>query len=127
VTIATIGQEEEDDTESGWFTIINESQTFDLIALQNVTALLGEKTLSTGKYTQIRLTVESAVITINSSGEIMEENLQISSGKIKLIQPFTIVKNETTTLTLDFDIHESVHKTGNNKYMMKPTIKIIEG
>jgi len=29
-------------------------------------------------------------------------------------------------LTLDFDIHESVHKTGSDNYIMKPTIKVIQ-
>jgi PKD repeat protein len=126
ITTATIGTEE-DESEAGWYTIINTSQTFDLIALQNVTDLLGQENLTAGKYTQIRLTVESAIIIINTSdGNTEEHVLTIPSNKVKLIKPFWIYENETTTLTLDFDIHESVHKTGNNKYMMKPTIKVIQ-
>lgn len=125
-TSAYIGQEE-NDNESGWLTIVNESQTFDLVALQNVTKLLGEKNLTVGKYTQIRLTIESAVITINTSGVIEKHTLQVPSDKIKLIHPFTILKNETTVLTIDFDVNKSVHQTGNGKFMLKPTIKIIEG
>jgi hypothetical protein len=117
---------EDDDNESGWLTIVNESQTFDLIALQNVSALLGEQNLTAGKYTQIRLTVESANITINRSGQREEQTLQIPSSKIKLIHPFTITKNETTVLTLDFLVDQSIHETGNGKFMLKPTIKIIQ-
>ena len=37
-----------------------------------------------------------------------------------------IENNETLILTLDFDIQKSVHKTGNDKYIFKPTIKIIQ-
>lgn len=125
-TIAYIDQEEYDN-DSGWFTIVNESQTFDLLTLQNVTALLGEKNLTTGKYTQIRLTVESAIITINRSGVKEEHTLKVPSEKIKLIHPFTIVENETTVLILDFLVDKSIHETGNGKFMLKPTIKIIEG
>jgi PKD repeat protein len=125
-TFAKIGQEE-DESDTGWYTIVNESQTFDLIALQDVTELLGEKNLTAGKYTQIRLTVESAVITLNESGTIVEHDLEIPSEKIKLIKPFTIVDNETTVLTLDFDVYKSIHETGSGKYMMKPTIKVIQG
>jgi len=125
-TIAEIGQEE-DESDAGWYTIVNESQTFDLIALQDVTELLGEKNLTAGKYTQIRLTIESAIITLNTSGTLVEHDLEIPSGKIKLVKSFTIVENETTVLTLDFDVYKSVHETGNGKYMMKPTIKIVEG
>jgi PKD repeat protein len=123
-TKATIG--EEIDNESGWITIVNNSQTFDLISLQNVTELLGEKNLTAGKYTQIRLKVESAIITINNSGTIEEHTLEIPSNKIKLIKGFQINENETTVLTLDFDVYKSIHQTGNDKYILKPTIKIIQ-
>jgi len=125
-TNAYIDQENQDN-QSGWLTIVNKSQTFDLIALQNITALLGEKNLTAGKYTQIRLTVESAVLTINRSGAIEEQSLKVPSSKIKLIHPFTITENETTVLTLDFLVDQSIHETGNGKFMMKPTIKIIQG
>ncbi len=128
--IAVIGadndEDEDDDGNAGWYTIVNESKTFDLIALQNVTDILGEKNLSAGKYTQIRLTVEKANITINNSGEIQVHDLKIPSSKVKLIKSFWIYENVTTVLTLDFDIHKSVHKTGSEKYIMKPTIKVIE-
>ncbi len=118
--------EEDNDSDAGWYTIVDYSQTFDLIALQNVTELLGAKNLTAGKYTQIRLTVESAIITINNSSGMEEHDLRIPSGKVKLIKPFWIYENETTVLTLDFDVYKSVHKTGSNKYIMKPTIKIIQ-
>jgi hypothetical protein len=52
-------------TTAGWEMIVNESQTFDLISLQNVTDFFGSVNLSVGMYTQIRLMVESCVITIN--------------------------------------------------------------
>ncbi len=125
-TVAYIGPED-NDNKSGWLTIVNESQTFDLIALQNVSELLGEKNLTAGEYTQIRLTVVSAMITINRSGVIEQHTLKVPSDKIKLIHPFNISKNETTVLTLDFDVGKSIHETGNGKFMMKPTIKIIQG
>ncbi|UCF12830.1 MAG: DUF4382 domain-containing protein [Thermoplasmatales archaeon] len=127
-TKADIGNDDgENNSTAGWYTIVNESQTFDLIALQNVTDLMGEKNLSTGKYTQIRLTVEQAVIVINNSGEIEVHDLEIPSNKVKLIKSFWIYENKTTVLTLDFDVDKSVHITGSDKYMMKPTIKVIQG
>lgn len=125
-TIAYIDQEEEDN-DSGWFTIVNESQTFDLLALQNVTALLGEENLSVGKYTQIRLSIESAEITINRSGNLENYTLKVPSEKIKLIHPFLISENEITVLILDFIVDKSIHETGNGTFIMKPTIKIIQG
>ena len=129
LTTATIGNVDGNDSTStaGWYTIVEESQIFDLIALQNVTAIIGENTLSAGKYTQIRLTVEEAELTINNNGKTEVYDMMIPSGTVKLIKAFWIYKDETTELTLDFDVYESVHQTGNNKFIMRPTIKIIEG
>ena len=118
--------DDDDNSTAGWYTIVNESQTFDLIALQDVKELLGQKNLSAGKYTQIRLTVEKAEITINNSGEIEVHDLKIPSNKVKLIKSFWIYEDETTVLTLDFDVYESVHKAGKDKYIMRPTIKVIQ-
>jgi hypothetical protein len=112
---------ENNESDAGWFTIVNESKTFDLIQLIDVKEVFDEKELNAGWYTQIRLIVESALVTIDG----VEYNLRIPSKNVKLISPFEIVSNETTTLTLDFDVYESIHKTGNNKYIMKPTIKLI--
>jgi hypothetical protein len=125
MTTANI-EDDDDESEVGWYTIVEESQEFDLIAIQNATEFLGEKNLSEGKYTQIRLTIDKAIITINNSGKIEEHTLKIPSDKIKLIKPFYVYEDEITVLTLDFDVHESVHKTGNNNYIMKPTIKVIQ-
>jgi len=127
ITTAIIGEIDDDDTSTaGWYIIVEESKIFDLIALQNVTDLLGQKNLSAGKYTQIRLTVEKAEITINNSGEIEVHDLKIPSSKVKLIKPFWIYNDETTILTLDFDVYKSIHKAGKDKYIMRPTIKVIQ-
>ena len=128
ITAALIGEVDDEDTSTaGWYTIVNENKTYELIRLQNVTDVLGEDTLPAGKYTQIRLTIEKANITINNNGDIKEHDLKIPSKKVKLINPFWIYKDETTILTLDFDVKKSVHQTGNNKFIMKPTIKVIQG
>ena len=124
-TTAIIDQETETN-QSGWITIVNETQTFDLLALQNISALLGEKNLTVGKYTQIRLTVASAIITINVNGSIEEHTLKVPSDDIKLNHPFTISENTTTVLILDFIVSQSIHQTGNGKFLLKPTIKIIQ-
>ena len=109
-------------TESGWITIIEQPQTFDLIAIKDVKEFLGTASLVAGKYTQVRLTVEKAVLTVNGQ----EYPLAVPSEKIKLIHPFTIVANQNTTLTLDFDAQKSVTSTGSGKYNLKPTIKVIQ-
>ena len=108
--------------DAGWKVVVNASKTFDLIALKNVKEFLGETELATGKYTQIRLYISSATLQINGT----TQNLTIPSGAIKLIHPFIVSPNATTTLTIDFDAEKSVHLAGS-KYLMKPTIKVIAG
>ena len=112
----------ETNTTGEWITIVNESQTFDLIQLINVTDIFGTANLSAGWYTQIRLYVEQALVTIDG----VQHDLEISPQHIKLIKPWRIVDGETLVLILDFDIQKSIHKTGNDRYKMKPTIKVIQ-
>jgi len=110
------------EVQTGWIIFSNESQTFDLIAIQNVEEILGQKALEPGKYTQIRLLVTSAIATINGT----EYNVTVPSGKIKLIHPFDIIANQTTTLLLDFDAEKSLVERGKTeRYNLKPTIRII--
>lgn len=113
---------DDNDTIGEWITIVNESQTFDLITLENVTELFGTANLSAGWYTQIRLYVEEALVTIDG----VQYDLEISPQHVKLIKPWKIVDGETLVLILDFDVQKSVHKTGSGKYKMKPTIKVIQ-
>lgn len=109
------------DGNAGWKTVVDEEQTFDLIELIGVKEFLGETDLTSGKYTQIRLLVSS----INLEVDGVPVTLKVPSNKIKLIKPFTISANKTTTLTLDFDAEKSVHQAGD-KYILKPTIKVIQ-
>ncbi len=107
--------------QTGWIVFSEEEKTFDLIAIQDLQEILGEKELDPGKYTQIRLLVKGAVLTID--GE--EKEIRVPSGKIRLIHPFDIVANQTTTLLLDFDAEKSVVERGKTgKYNLKPTIKV---
>jgi hypothetical protein len=109
-------------TTAGWEMIVNESQIFDLIALLNVTEFFGSTNLSAGMYTQIQLMIESCVITVNGT----EYNCTVPSGAIKLINPFVLMPDQTITLTLDFDVQESITEKGNNKYTFNPVIKVIQ-
>ena len=113
---------DENGTTGEWIYVVNETQTFDLIALQDVKELFGTAELNAGWYTRIRLYVDSALVTIDG----IQYDLEIPSKTVKLIRPFRVVDGQTTTLTLDFDVQKSVHVTGSDKYIMKPTIKVIQ-
>ena len=108
-------------TGSGWFTVADQEQTFDLVQIKDVKEFLGSTELETGRYTQIRLKVSTATATIDG----IPVDLKIPSGNVKLTKGFTIEANQTVTLTLDFDAQQSIHQAGN-QYIMRPTIKIIQ-
>lgn len=110
------------ENESSWMTVVEEPQTFDLIELINVSTVLGEQDLAVGKYTQVRLAIDKAVVTINGT----DYDLDVPSDKLKLTKGFDIVAGETTTLTLDFDAKESIKQSGKDGYKLNPTIKIIQ-
>jgi hypothetical protein len=110
------------ETEENWITVVSGPKTFDLVALRNVTEILGSSKLDAGKYTQIRLNVDSAVAVIDGK----EQELTIPSKNIKLIKPFDVAEGETITLILDFDAQESIKVTGRDNYVMSPVIKVIQ-
>jgi hypothetical protein len=108
--------------ETGWFTVVKEEKTFDLIKIKDVKELLGNSELKAGKYTQVRLNINKALVTIDG----IEHDLTIPSRTVKLVKPFNIIENQTTTLILDFDAKESIKSAGKDKYVMNPTIKVIQ-
>lgn len=119
--------------DGGWMdimpdTLTVEERTFDLLELVNgVEAVLGEITLPVGTYTQIRLVLSSASLTIDDT----EYDLEVPSGDtsgLKLIHPFTVHADELTALTLDFDAARSIIATppGSTNYKLKPTIRVVQ-
>ncbi len=72
VTISAI---EVHKAEEKWFTFSEEKQGFDLLQLSNVSELLGEKELEVGHYTQIRLVVSEAAVTVDANtGDTNNDN-----------------------------------------------------
>ncbi len=112
------GQETNETDNGGWITVVG-SQTVDLIQVKGVNDLLGETSLSPGKYTQIRLSISGATAVIDG----VSHSLIIPSGSIKFIHPFQIEDNKTTSLIIDFNADNSIVKAGN-KYILKPVVRI---
>src|SRR3989344_826650 len=122
ITVSSIQVHKAGEDDANWTTIVEGPETFDLIAIKNVQQLLGSKTLESGKYTQIRLNVDSASGIID--GNSVE--LTIPSKTIKLVNEFDINADESTTLILDFDAQQSVNETGNGEFKFQPVIKVLE-
>ena len=127
-----------------WDVVSSPNKTYNLLDLVNgVREQLGLATLPTGHYTQMRLILtdkpdDSLNILshkhpfgnyfIDQSDQSHE--LKIPSGLqsgIKIVRGFDINENQTTELLLDFDATKSIIEPGkNNKWLLKPTIKILD-
>jgi hypothetical protein len=128
---------------SGWQTIATPKKTYNLLKLVNgITEILGEDELEAAIYRQIRLVIgKTAESENNIKGEphpyanyvVLTDDsyveLKIPSGYqtgVKLVHNFSVENGGFVELILDFEACRSVVETGSQKYILKPTIKVIE-
>ncbi len=114
------------DSGSGWFVINNTAATYDLLTLRNgASVILGENSLETGHYSQIRLIIGSGSnIVVNG----VTYPLVIPSGEqsgLKLNHQFEIQADLLYELILDFDAERSIIMIPNGQYKLKPVIRVI--
>ena len=103
-----------------------EDRTFNLLDLVNGNfAVVGEINLESGHYSQIRIIIESATITVAG----VTSDLFIMSGDVsgvKLTNAFDIRPNTITELMVDFDAGQSVWESpsGSGSYQLQPTLRL---
>jgi len=114
------------DSTSGWFVINDSTRYFDLLLLTNgASEVLGDTSLSAGKYTQIRLIIGDGSYVIDQG---IKHELEVPSGSqtgLKLTHQFTIEEGKLYELILDFNVEKSIIITGNGRYKFKPTIRVM--
>ncbi|MCB0283296.1 MAG: DUF4382 domain-containing protein [Calditrichaeota bacterium] len=114
--------------DSDWVQVMTEPMRINLLEWNNgKTVLLGSSDVPAGKYTQIRIKVDSAFIGVN--GEI--HSLDVPSGMqtgLKLGPEFTIDEGTTYQMVMDFDACQSIVTMGPKKnphgYKLKPHIRL---
>ncbi len=101
---------------------VTDAPPFELIYMadNNIEEFLASQIVEVGKYTQIRLEVESVRIVVGGENYTAE----VPSDKIKLVGNFNVTENNTTGITLDFNGEKSVIETGKGEYIFKPVIKL---
>ena len=95
---------------------------FDLLKIRGLEEVLAVGELEAGKYTQIRISVESVEVTFGEDEEYQEA--EVTGGDLKFVRPFDVIEDETTILLLDFDAEKSVNTTGQGKVHVKPVVKL---
>ncbi len=95
---------------------------------------LGDISLPSGHYTQVRLVLSpnngsippnnSVVLSDIKAEKPLDTPSAVQSG-IKLVHEFDVPSGQRVDLLLDFDACHSIVKTGSAKYKLKPVIKVI--
>jgi len=111
----------------GWVTFQAENPgIYNLLDFNNGNTLLliGDTPIAPGEMTELRLILgtNNSVVVDGSSYELKTPSGQTSGYKIKM-DPQNLEPGRLYRLVIDFDVSESVHQTGNGKYMLKPVIR----
>lgn len=124
------------ENDAGWTDItLNPARKINLLNLSNgVLEDLGQTSLSTGHYTQLRLVLvansgtnpaNSVVLAADPATEIALDTPSAVQSGIKLINEFDVVSGQRVDLVLDFNALKSVVARGNGTFLLKPVIKVV--
>ena len=111
-----------------WRTAVEGPVSFDLIALSGVEAVLGSARLEAGGYTQVRLSVDHVEVT--RSGKT--EDAEVLGDPPELAGTFMLEPGETTVITLDFKVEDSLLEKGGSGLfrpllVFKPSVELLIG
>lgn len=107
--------------DEGRITLSNETQTVNLMELQDEEQLLAEKNMTVGNCSQLRLNVISAMI---KRVGMDWENLTLPSNVLRINERLRTRLRETTGVLLDFDLNRSLHTTGSGKVILAPVLHV---
>ncbi len=105
-----------------WLAVSTESRTYELLKLkaENKTVLFADTNLPSGEYNKVRLSVSNVII-VDDGGS---HQAKMPSGKIDIHSMLRVDTNGISTVTFDFIADESLHVTGQGKYIMAPVIHV---
>ena len=113
----------------GWQSLQSvKAGSFDLLKLVNDDdTLLSDSNIPSGRIHQLRLVLgtENYVKIQGTTDLIKLETPSAQQSGLKLNIQMDVQDGILYVITLDFDVSKSIVKTGNGKYMLKPTIRTI--
>jgi len=117
------------DSSNGWQSLqtVN-AAVYDVLKLVNDDdTLLADANIPSGKLHQMRLVLgtENYVKVEGTTQLIKLETPSAQQSGLKLNIQQDVLDGILYTITLDFDVAKSIVKTGNGKYILKPTIRTI--
>ncbi|MDZ7683962.1 MAG: DUF4382 domain-containing protein [Gammaproteobacteria bacterium] len=111
-------------------TVLSESVTFDLRALEDFSEFLATADVDAGDYAKLRLMVEDIELNeVDDNGNLVDSKMaRVPSGKIDLNPrgPFTIEGGEDAVVLIDIDADKSfkVVETGAGQIIFRPVVFI---
>lgn len=124
VSVSSIGVRHQ---EEGWKELsFTTPKVFDLLALkeQEQIGILGAfEDIPEGNITQFRLTVDESTL-VDQEGEQL---IKIPSNTLRFMHTTEVESGKDMLLNFDFLINESLHVTGNGRYIMTPVVEFKTG
>jgi len=112
---------------SGWTVVRADTDTtIDIVGLRNGRFVtLGSEQVESGSYDQVRLKLGTgSTITVDGTTSPLTVPSGAQSG-LKIMGPFTVPRNGTVDVALDFDAARSIHQTGTGAWIMNPVIRVV--
>jgi len=116
----------DDNEENGWYSIMDDSMTVNLLDYQNGATLnLGETELEAGRYNQIRLMLgdDNTVVIDGETYALVTPSAQQSGYKLNV--QAEVEEGQVYDLVIDFDASQSITRTGNDRYILKPVLRTV--
>ncbi len=111
---------------TSWKNVSDVKTTVDLVALQNVSQLLGKVALSPGHYEQIRLSVVNITGMLLGSTLTVNINVPPDNATMKIAGQFTVSSGQTTSITIDIRLAQSLRDV-NGTWMFTPVVGMTVG
>jgi hypothetical protein len=117
------------DPNNGWQSLqgVN-AGVYDLLRLVNdEDTILADAEIPSGRLHQIRLVLGTEnYVKLEGTTELIKlETPSAQQSGLKLNIQYDVTEERLYTILLDFDVAKSIVNTGNNKYILKPTIRAI--
>jgi len=113
-------------TEGGKEVIDVDQEPFDILSYREGDfIILAEHDVPSGRLQEVRLVLDddNTIVVDGVTYPLTTPSGQSSGVKIKVQED--LIPHIAYTLALDFDASQSIHQTGNGKYMLKPVIRAI--
>ncbi len=129
ITAHHVPDSEANETEGEWILVSSDVNTIELLEYTDIIAIIGENVMVPGKYTQIRMYIIEANVTVKNTifgiytGKVYP--MIVPSNELKTAHQFSIDADKTTVVTIDFDVEKSVSRTADG-YMLKPVVKVTD-